>query len=165
MGTLRRAAAGEGGFTLLESLVALTVAAVILGLAAPNFVSVIQNNRAATQTNEVVTALNLARNEAVRRSAVILVCSSSTGASCDGDTDWSNGWIVRTLGGELIRVWPEALQRGSVAGDVSEVRFEPRGTAAAEGALAIRIPGCTGEQGRLVSINRAGGIAVRRTPC
>lgn len=161
----RLAAPRDSGFTLLELMVTLTVAAVTLGIGVPSFLSIIQNNRAATQTNELVTALNVGRSEAVRRSATITVCSSTTGSTCSGSTDWSDGWIAQTSGGELIRTWPESLPAGAITADVAELRFQPRGTAAAAGVLSIRIPGCTGEQGRNVGVNRAGRIAVTRVDC
>ena len=96
-----------GGFTLFELMVTLAVAALILSLGVPGFRSFIQNNRAATHTNDVVTALNLGRSEATRRGAPVLLCSSSDGATCSGSNDWSSGWIVRRSAGAVLRTWPE----------------------------------------------------------
>ncbi len=88
-----------GGFTLFELMVTLAVAALILSLGVPGFRSFIQNNRATTHTNDLVTALNLGRSEATRRGASVLLCSSSDGATCSGSNDWSSGWIVRRSAG------------------------------------------------------------------
>jgi len=82
------------GFTLIELLVTLSIAAILLGVAVPNFVTFIQNNRLATQANDLVTMLNYARSEAVKRNQTITVCSSTDGTSCAGSTTWDGGLIV-----------------------------------------------------------------------
>ncbi len=52
------------GFTLFELIVTIAVAAIIVSVGIPGFTSFVQNNRAVTHTNDLVTALNLARSEA-----------------------------------------------------------------------------------------------------
>lgn len=156
----------ERGFTLLELMVTAAVAAILLTAGVPGFLSFIQNNRATTHTNDLVTALNLGRSEAIRRGAPVLVCSSSDGAACSDSNDWSSGWVVITPAGQLIRSWPERTGgTGVLAGNVTEVRFQPRGSVAAAGALEVRLPGCTGNQGRDVAVNAPGRISVARVDC
>jgi type IV fimbrial biogenesis protein FimT len=89
-----RCLCGQSGFTLIELLVTLSIAAILLAVAAPNFVTFVQNNRLATQANDLVTMLNYARSEAVKRNQRITVCSSTTGTSCAGSTTWDGGLIV-----------------------------------------------------------------------
>lgn len=81
-------------FTLVELLVALAVAAILLGTAVPSFVDTVRDSRIATQYNALVAALYLARSEAVKSSRLVAVCSRATDTRC-GDADgWKNGWIV-----------------------------------------------------------------------
>jgi type IV fimbrial biogenesis protein FimT len=80
------------GFTLLELLITLAVAAILLSIAVPSFSTAIQNNRMTTQINELNSALSLGRSEAVKRNNPITICQSSNGTSCTGD--WEDGWIV-----------------------------------------------------------------------
>jgi len=80
------------GFTLLDLVITLSVAAILLSLSVPSFSTAIQNNRMVTQVNELNTALSLARSEAVKRNDTITLCQSSNGTSCTGS--WQNGWIV-----------------------------------------------------------------------
>ena len=49
------------GFTLVELLVTLAVAAILLALATPSFADLLRANRLAAANNALVTALNVAR--------------------------------------------------------------------------------------------------------
>lgn len=82
------------GFTLIELLVTLSIVGILLAVGVPNFVTFIQNNRLATQANDVVTLLNYARSEAIKRGVRVTVCSSTDSASCAGSTNWENGFIA-----------------------------------------------------------------------
>lgn len=76
------------GFTLIEAMVALAIAAILLTVAVPAFQDLVQNNRLVSHTNEFVTALNLARSEAIKRSVPVTI--KKTG------TYWEEGWQVFT---------------------------------------------------------------------
>jgi type IV fimbrial biogenesis protein FimT len=76
----------EKGFTLLELMVTLAIAAILATMAIPNFTEIITSNRLTTYNNELVAALNLARSEAIKRNQQIIV--RKTGAN------WENGWHV-----------------------------------------------------------------------
>lgn len=159
---------GLQGFTLYELIVTMAVAAIILSYGVPGFMTLMDNNRATTHANDLVTALNLARSEATRRGAAITVCSSTNNATCAGSTDWSTGWVVRSVAGEVLRVWPaRSGGAGVVTGNVSQVQFLSRGSlgGAAVPLMQIRLPDCTGNNGRDVAINAAGRIAVDRVAC
>jgi type IV fimbrial biogenesis protein FimT len=94
----------QTGFTLLELLITVVVASIIMTLGVPSFQSFFVNNRMSTHANELISSLNLARSEAIKRATQIKVCSSSDQASCGGT--WTDGWIVITADDvELIRVY------------------------------------------------------------
>ena len=80
------------GMTLVELVVGLSIAGILIAIAAPNLRESIQNNRMVTQINDLHTALSLARAEAVKRRNNVSVCKSSDGASCSGN--WKDGWII-----------------------------------------------------------------------
>jgi type IV fimbrial biogenesis protein FimT len=82
------------GFTLVEMMVVITVLAILLAIAAPSFDTLVKNNRLASASSEVQSALSLARNEAVTRRQFVTVCPSADGASCSGDWGSHNGVIV-----------------------------------------------------------------------
>jgi len=84
--------------TLIELLMTLVVLALLLAIAVPSFRSAIAGNRLTSTTNDLVSALALARSEAVRRGNRITVCKSTNGTDCNTAGGWQQGWIVFTDG-------------------------------------------------------------------
>ena len=82
------------GFTLIELMLTLTVAAVLMMIAAPSFREFLQNSRMSAQVNLFISDLNIARSEAVKRRARVTMCKSSTLTSCTTSGGWEQGWIV-----------------------------------------------------------------------
>lgn len=76
----------SNGFTLMELLVAISIAAILMGIALPSFVETIRSNRLTTQSNDFVTALNFARTESVRRGKVVVMRKTGN--------NWEQGWQV-----------------------------------------------------------------------
>jgi len=87
----------QSGFSLIELMVAIVVLTILISLAVPSFTTVIKNNRMTTLTNQLILDLNLARSEAVKRGATVILCRSAAPATagCGGSSkDWTTGWIV-----------------------------------------------------------------------
>src|SRR5262245_60441301 len=82
------------GFTLIELMTTLGVAAVILALAAPNFREFVLNSRMTGSANDLLTSLQLARSEAIKRQRPVGVCPSlnpgATPPVCRADAVWSD---------------------------------------------------------------------------
>jgi type IV fimbrial biogenesis protein FimT len=72
---------GCAGFTLLELMFTLAVAAILLMIAIPSFINLILANRLATTTNDMVIAINTARMEAVKLNARAQFCANTTAAN------------------------------------------------------------------------------------
>lgn len=162
--------ASKRGFTLIELLVTLAVAAILITVAVPNFQSFVRSNRLASQANDMIGALSLARGEAVKRGANVSVCASSNGTSCTGS--WSQGWIVHDAGG-VIRV-QQALTGGSTltggADVASTITFTPNGRttiAAAATSASTTLKLCTPNytKGRAIQVERTGRPSVADTIC
>jgi type IV fimbrial biogenesis protein FimT len=52
------------------------------------------NSRVTTLSNDYLTALNLARSEAIKRGSRITICKSANGSSCVTTGTWAQGWLV-----------------------------------------------------------------------
>jgi len=89
------------GFTLIELMVTVSVAAILLTVGVPSFRDLIAANQLATQSNAFSGFMNLARSEAVKRGVRVSVCASDSAASGNGSQTlctgaWNNGWVAFT---------------------------------------------------------------------
>lgn len=81
----------------------IIVLAVLLGVGIPNFIELIRNSRMVSATNDILSDINLARSEAVKRRVPVTLCKSQDGANCDGNaTDPFHRWIVFVDGGATL---------------------------------------------------------------
>lgn len=90
----RGASPAAAGFTLIELMVAVAILAVLAALAAPSFNEAILSNRLASYANTFVASAQLARSEAIKRNATVVMCRSADGASCATSGGWQQGWIL-----------------------------------------------------------------------
>jgi type IV fimbrial biogenesis protein FimT len=81
---------GQRGFTLVELMVVVAIAAIILGLAVPNFREFIARNRLDSAAQDLMVTLQLARSEATRRGAQVTLRLAGTA----GSKDWGSGWTM-----------------------------------------------------------------------
>jgi type IV fimbrial biogenesis protein FimT len=82
------------GFTLIELVVSMAVAAILVTVAIPNMRTFIQNGRLNTQLNDLVGDLSLARSEAIKRRKNVGICKSTNGTTCAGGGFWRDGRAV-----------------------------------------------------------------------
>jgi len=88
----------NGGFTLVELMVTLAMAAILAMLAAPAIGDFIVKSKMTNTVNEFSGSILRARNEAVSRNICVTLCMSSTAAgsapACTtSGSDWQVGWI------------------------------------------------------------------------
>jgi type IV fimbrial biogenesis protein FimT len=81
----------QTGFTLLELMTAVAIAAVLLVVALPNYQQMVKNNCLTTDANSLVTSLQQARSEAVKRSTTTTLTATNAG---NASNEWGLGWKV-----------------------------------------------------------------------
>jgi len=148
----------ERGFTLLELLIVVAIVIVVAAIGVPSLVPFIQNGRITTVTNDMISALHVARSEAIRMGSVGCVCPSAnptadptggTPPACNATDNWEQGWIsfLEDSGGVcnftsgadvLLKVWDGSNYAGKLTvrvasdngtiTDVDSVRFNSRGS-------------------------------------
>ena len=82
------------GFTLIEMLMTIAVAAILMGIAIPSFRYITNANRIASELNGLLGDLQFARSEAIKEGRTVTVCQSADGLSCNNSASWQGGWIV-----------------------------------------------------------------------
>jgi type IV fimbrial biogenesis protein FimT len=165
----------QRGFTLMELMFSITILGILLGVAVPSFLETVRNNRLVSQNNEVISSLNLARSEALKRSGSVSLCASVDQATCSGSTDWTTGWIVfndvignGTFDGadELLQVADAAPTEFTLNATRSFVRFASTGMAPSgiENFELVRT-GCTGLHARRINVNVVGRVSTTKVAC
>lgn len=84
----------DAGFTLTELMITLAIVGVLLMVGVPSLKTFVQGNQLIASTNELLSALHIARSEAIKLNSRVSICDSSDGKTCALTGDWSNGWIV-----------------------------------------------------------------------
>lgn len=106
MQTLPNAWRRSRGFTIIELMVTVFIAAILFAIAIPSFRQMVANNRLVTQANDLIGALNYARSEAITRNRTVRLCraANETATVCAGAAGNWGAWIVRNMvTGEVSR--------------------------------------------------------------
>ena len=157
----------QRGLSLVELVGTISIIAVINVLAAPTLTETMRRNQLQSEADRMLTALYLARSEAVKRNQPVSVCRSANGSSCTGG--WEDGWIVFSNADgdnavdvgtdEVIRTY-EALPEGhGIEGTLGTgaLTYFADGSYA-DGSETIRVCSVDGQltEGYTLSINRVG---------
>jgi type IV fimbrial biogenesis protein FimT len=162
----------ERGFTLIELMVALSIAAVMMMYAIPSFRVFTEQREMASNVNSMVGAINYARSEAVRLGSTVSV-QAIDGA--DADDEWGQGFCV-TVGnpGDC----DDPLRRFDLEGtptfdaidglnDEDSMSFDSRGLIRGGllGAVQLCATDAETDPGRVVNVNAIGRASVTDLVC
>jgi type IV fimbrial biogenesis protein FimT len=130
------------GFTLIELMVGILVAAVMLTIAVPSFHSLTLSNRLTTTANDIVGAINTARMEAIKLNAPTQLCSDSAainnsasdalGTACGAQT----GAVYALTSTGPIKISDATIGISpplQLSGDLTALRFSTAGLGQAVG--------------------------------
>lgn len=82
------------GFTLIEMMVTIAVAAILVAWSVPSLNNLLLGNRLTARTNDLVGSIQYARSEAVKRGRPVNLTSKTAAANCTANCDWKDGWRV-----------------------------------------------------------------------
>ena len=160
------------GFTLVELIMTLAVAATLLTVGAPGMQDLIRNNRLTAATNLFVSSLNIARSEAIKQGRNATVCVSDTQNSCSGN-NWQLGWLAWVdsdqdgaldFPQEVLRVvepLANSIQINTQAPvGQNSFRIDSQGSVNSPNTTLELCDDRTGETGRLLRVMATGGISL-----
>ncbi|MDG9670389.1 GspH/FimT family pseudopilin [Hahella sp. CR1] len=157
----------QKGFTLIELMLVVIITGMVLAFGVPSFQEMIRNHRLTSNTNEIVSALNFARVEAVKRGNNVRL-GRRDGAS------WSGGLVVYISNndtwdaGEELRLWDSIAGENTVTVSGSATSFVFSGTGEVDKSANVTIDICddrTGEEGRRITILPSGVIVNEKLNC
>jgi type IV fimbrial biogenesis protein FimT len=132
------------GFTLIELMVTITIATILMMIAAPALQSTLAGRATASQAGELLDAMHYARAEAIKRTAQVTLCKSAGGntptCSTSANDNWRywvvfvdyNGDGAKDPGEPSLRV--QNAPKGNVVGpdatpSIDFIRFQANGLA------------------------------------
>ncbi|MEJ8569793.1 GspH/FimT family pseudopilin [Elongatibacter sediminis] len=86
--------ASQRGFTVLEALITLAIAAVLLVTGVPALQDFGARQRMSAAMHALHGQLALARDTAIRQAVTSVACPGRPEIGCLTDSDWSGGWFV-----------------------------------------------------------------------
>ena len=88
--------ASQQGYTMLEILMVIAIAAILVAVAVPSLQDTISGNARDSIQLDLMSSLALARSQAVSLSRTVSVCHSSNQSTCSNTTgsEWNQGWLV-----------------------------------------------------------------------
>jgi type IV fimbrial biogenesis protein FimT len=157
----------DRGFTLMELLVALAIAAILFAIGVPTIRNVATGSQLSSSANDLLASIQLARSEAIKRNLSVSVCPSSNGdADCDLGDDWEVGWMV------VVESTDEVIQREAALpdgyrmtqdGGTAALVFRPIGLAGNPAVITACREDPLGSQERVLTLRAAGTAQVTNT--
>lgn len=167
------------GMTLIELMTAMLVLAILMAIAIPSFRDFAADSRTSAVTTDLVTALNLARSEALRRSSNVVACASDDLASCSNSNAWDGGFIVfldRNGNGAvdmnepILQTWSESQTDIEARGNAPSAVYNSMGMAVlppgnANLTLVVKRTGCSGDRAKQVQMSIMGSLQTTKVAC
>ena len=82
------------GFSLLEALAVMAIAAITVALGVPSYQGMVESQRASSAMHLLTAHIASARMTAISYRVPTVVCPSDRAGGCRMDGDWSHGWLM-----------------------------------------------------------------------
>ena len=169
------------GFTLIELMVTILVLGIFMAIAMPDFTAVIENDSITNMSNDLITSLNMARSEAIKRDVPVSVCATADNTYSSCGANWDLGWIVfvnptggsvlsNTAAAPLLRTIAVTNQNATIstAPAVDIITYNGSGftaTSSSNVTFTVKATGCTTDSGRSIALNAVGHPVVTNISC
>lgn len=133
------------GVTLLEMMIVLALVAILVGMAAPNAMGIVDKHRITAQLNYMSSVLQYTRHHAIDKHLVATLCPSSDLQTCD-TSNWNlpkilfadtNHNDMRDGNETLIHATPKMPKGVFMRGPKNLIRFYEDGTIGTPATLFI----------------------------
>ena len=155
------------GFSLIELMVAIAILAILASIAAPAMQNMIVQSRLTSQTNELISAVQFARGEAIKRNQTIRLCSAASAGATSCGGSWEH-WVVLNANNTVLRQGslPSNLKLSSTF-NANTLGFAPTGltnvTPDSADSLSLCSPTGNGDTTRTIQVRLAGGTAIKKS--
>lgn len=174
------------GFTLIELMVTIAIVAVLLGLSIPSFSALVHGSRIKSVSSDLVSSINLAKLESIKRQTRITICASNNTDQSDPVCDksagniWGTGWILFKDSGvvgkiddddEIINVYSFSGKNVNLSSDTFNryASFLPGNLVSGNNGSSGEINICIVDSNvdfdnkRIISINASGRVHVKKS--
>ena len=157
----------QRGFTLIELITTLAIAAILLAIGAPALGSMLVRSHERSAESALQDSLMHARALAVMRRTQVVVCPSVDGVHCTDDETWQHGWVIgadadhdREPDATLARfdAMPQGMRIVSSRGR-PRIVFQPDGSAGGSNAQ-LTVCNARLHEGRAVIVSNSGRVRV-----
>jgi type IV fimbrial biogenesis protein FimT len=156
--------ASGSGFTLVELMVVLAIAAILMAVAGPSFTTMIASNNTNNAVTRLANSFSYTRSEAVTRGANVTICASTDFATCSALPlpPWGTGWIVLSSTNQVLRVEQISNLQITYAagGGESLVCFNRLGRVCAGGSVVTFTATAANGDSSLLNLSLAGLVSL-----
>ena len=161
-GKRRQRSLGQNGLTLLETLLTLSLVAVLLGIGLPTLQDQLADGRARAAAEQLLAGAQFARGTAQRLRRPVVLCPikhpEAAVPECEGDFGGLLGAVlVHSDGAKVLKIWSplegvDVANRAGSARVTSSVTWDARGLGNRNLILSV----CAAERNWSAVINRLG---------
>ena len=144
------------GFTLVEILVVITIAAILLGLGVPSMRNIILATRIKNASFDAYASILAARSDAITRNTTVTM--TPTGGN------WAAGWTTTDGGGNTLKT-QDAFSNITLTGPAT-LAFNSTGRlTAAVAPFSLTATNALPDDGRCITMDLSGRPAVAKGVC
>jgi type IV fimbrial biogenesis protein FimT len=143
----------SGGFTLVELLVVMALIAILATIGVPAYQNIVTSNRITTEINGLVTHLQYARAEAVKRGQNVTVTSNN-------GNNWESGWVVADANNNALKQ-QQAFQGGdTLTATLGVITYDRNGFTTNATTLTLHDQANTAGLGKCLVVSPVGQITL-----